>query len=154
MSTVAAAAKAKSAVKTEPVIEAKPEQKLRQVRPKQFGPSSLQSIGHDYDWLAVMVPGDWSFADVMNPRAWVNVCTMVSRDALNTRRDKIGSLIYARSPKFLAFLEITGIVLDHLGNPAGLNVECIGPVTDPKTGEARPINRKTRKAWYDEPQES
>lgn len=152
MSTVATAAKAKS-VQSTVTAPAKPEQKLRQVQPRKFSPSTLQSMGHDYDWLAVTVPGDWTFADVMKPVAWSNVCTMVSRDALNTRRDKIGSLIYARSPKFLALLEITGVVLDHLGNPNGLNVECIGPSIDLRTGEARPLNRKTRKAWVDEPED-
>ena len=151
MSTVATAAKPVRVVKSEAAAPAKPEQMLRQVQPRKFSPSTLQSMGHDYDWLAVTVPGDWTFADVMKPIAWSNVCTMVSRDALNTRRDKIGSLIYARSPKFLAMLEITGVTLDHLGNPNGLNVECIGPSVDIKTGEARPLNRKTRKAWADEP---
>jgi hypothetical protein len=124
MSDVAAAAKsAKSSAA--PAAQAKPAQTLREVQPKRFAPSSLQSIGQDFDILAVSVPADWTFEDVLKPVAWSNVAPLVAKDALNTRRDKIGSLIYVRSASgaFKAILSIEGITLDQFGKANGLKVE-------------------------------
>lgn len=123
MSDVAAAAKAaKSAA---PAAPAKPVQTLREVQPKRFAPSSLQSLGQDFDILCVRVPADWTFEDVLKPVAWSNVAPLVAKDALNTRRDKIGSLIYVRHDggAFKAILSIEGITLDQFGKANGLKVE-------------------------------
>lgn len=124
MSDVAVAGKAAKSAAA-PVAVAKPAQTLREVQPKRFAPSSLQSIGQDFDLLAVRVPADWTFEDVLKPVAWTNVAPMVAKDALNTRRDKIGSLIFVRSDSgaFKAILSIEGITLDQFGKPNGLKVE-------------------------------
>ncbi len=120
MSDVAAAAKpAKSPA------PAKPEQKLREVQPKKFPPSSLQSLGHDFEILAMKVPADWTLEDVLKPVAWAHVASLVAKDALNTRRDKIGSLIYIRSESgaFKGFFSIEKITHDQFGSANGLELE-------------------------------
>ena len=101
------------------------EQKLREALVRKFGPSSLQPLGHDFDMLAVKVPAEWDLEDILKPVAWSNVAHLVAKDALNTRRDKIGSLIYARSEsgKFKVILTIEGITLDQFNQPNGLKVE-------------------------------
>jgi hypothetical protein len=125
MSDTAVAAKpAKTAV---PPVAPTPvrEQKLREAQIKKFGPSSLQAIGHDFELLAIKVPAEWTVEDLLNPGAWANVASIVARDALNTRRDKIGSLIYARSETgaFKMLLSIEAITVDRFGQANGLRVE-------------------------------
>lgn len=100
-------------------------QTLREAQSKKFKPSSLQGLGHDFDILAVKVPEDWTFEDVLQPSAWSSVANLVSKDALNTRRDKVGSLIYARHDggAFKALLVIEAITHDVFGQPNGLVVK-------------------------------
>ena len=148
MSDVAVAAKPVKS--TAPVAPVKPvAQTLREAQPRKFPPSGLQVIGQDYDVLTITAPAEWSFEDVMKPVAWSNVCGLVAKDALNTRRDKIGSLIEVRTADhaFYAVLYIGAIVLDHLGKPCGLSVQCIGPSVDPKTGKSCPVDVKTGLPW-------
>lgn len=122
--------------------------RLRQVQSKRFGPSDMHPIGQDYDILPVTAGADWTFEDVMKPEAWANVARKVARDALNTRRDKLGSIIHVHSATqaFFAELYINAVVFDNMNNPCGLKVSCIGPSIDIETGEARPIDMKTGKA--------
>ena len=106
---------------TKPAPAAAPE-KLRDVQPKKLVPSSLQSLGQDFDMLAVRIPADFAFDDILKPVCWANVANLVAKDAWNTRRDKIGSLIYARHEKgdFSAILIIESITLDQLNQANGL----------------------------------
>lgn len=104
---------------------AKPAQTLRAAQPKKAAPSSLQSLGQDFDMLAHKPAPDVTLDDVLKPHYWANVANLVAKDALNTRRDKLGSLIYVRpeSGKFKAMLVIEGISLDQFGQANGLKVE-------------------------------
>jgi hypothetical protein len=150
MSDVAAASKAAKSTAA-PAAPAKPVQTLREAQPKKFPPSALQVIGHDYDTLTITAPADWTFEDAMRPVAWANVCRLVARAELSGQRNKIGSIIELRnvSHTFFARLYIKEVMFDHLKNPCGLKLICVGPSFDPKTGEARPINLATGKAWVD-----
>jgi hypothetical protein len=77
---------------------------------------------------------------------------MVAKDALNTRRDKIGSLIFARAEgSFIAWLSIEGVILDGMNNPSGLNVQCMGPSVNLETGEPCPLDLKTRRPLISKP---
>jgi hypothetical protein len=100
-------------------------QTMRQVQPKKAAPSSLQSLGQDFDMLAHKPGPDVTLDDVLKPVYWANVANLVAKDALNTRRDKLGSLIYVRpeSGAFKAILTIEGISLDQFGQAHGLKVE-------------------------------
>ena len=145
MSEAAVAAKpTKSSAPVAPSVPVKPvAQTLRQALPRKFKPSNLQEMGQDYSILTVTAPADWSFEDVLAPIAWANVFGLVARDALNTRRDKIGSLIEVRSEDhaYYAVLYIVQVLKD------GLAVQCIGPSLDPKTGKACPVDVKTGLPW-------
>src|SRR3990167_9066731 len=118
MSEAAVAAKpAKSSAPVAPSVPVKPvAQTLRQALPRKFKPSNLQEMGQDYSILTVTAPADWSFEDVLAPIAWANVFGLVARDALNTRRDKIGSLIEVRSEDhaYYAVLYIVQVLKDGL----------------------------------------
>lgn len=141
MSQVAAAPKA---AKSAAAPEAKGET-LREVQIKRFPPSDFHHTGHDYEIMHVTAGSDWTFEDVLNPIAWSSVCRRVARDALNTRRDKLGSTIFVHAEHFFAMLNIDAVVLDALNNPCGLKVTCIGPMQNLETGEACPIDMKTKR---------
>ena len=113
--------------KANATIVAKPGQTLRSAQPNKFSPSSLQPLGQDFELLTIKVPAGWSFEEVLQPITWSNVAAVVAKDALNTRRDKIGSLIYvcAEDGAFGAFLRIESIVIDNMGNANGLRVKPI-----------------------------
>ena len=130
---------------------AKPLKTLREALPKKFGPSSLYPLGQDYEILAVTVPDDWSFEEVMKPIAWGNVARIVARNPLSQSRDKVGSLIYASGSQFSAWLRINAVKFDGMGGACGLDVICIGPTVDLKTGKACPVDVKTGLAWVDPP---
>lgn len=144
--------KPKNAIITGGTVPAtKVERTLREVQPKKFSPSSLKIDGQDYEVLTMTAPADWSFADAMRPVAWANVATIVAKDALNTKRDRVGSIIQLHTVdhKFFAELYIKAVVLNDLRSPCGLELVCVGPSIDLKTGTACPINLKTGKAWVD-----
>ena len=98
-------------------------QSLRKAQPKKFGPSALNPIGKDFELLCVEIPADWEPDDVLNPVAWCHVASLVAKDDLSTRKDFIGSLIYARSSKFKMLLTIEGVTRDDLKQPNGLIVQ-------------------------------
>jgi hypothetical protein len=154
MSEAAVAQKAAKSPAAPAAANAKAAQPLREVQVKKFGPSALKSLGYgDREIMTLTAPAGMTFAEVMAPIAWNNVANIVARDALNTRnlKDGVGSLIIldTEDSSYLAHLRIRKVVRDKVNNPCGLELDCIGPSIDPKTGEARPIDLKTKKAWVD-----
>lgn len=137
-------------VKGEPVATAVTGQKLRDTQIKKFPPLSLKPNGFGaYDTLTVMAPADWTPDDVLRSEAWANVAGMVAKDSANTRPDMLGSLIEVRTSDHSWFMElyIRSVVHDQLRHPVGLEVVCIGPAVDPKTGKACPIDLATGAPW-------
>lgn len=130
---------------------AKPAQTLRDVKQKTLPPSGLHPLGFGaVEILTVTVAGDWTFEELLKPVAWTSVAPKLARNALNTQPDRIGSLILVNSDAgFLAWLRINAVIRDHMGGPSGLDVMCIGPSFDLKTGKAAPLDIKTGLAWVD-----
>ena len=131
--------------------------KLRDVKPRAFSPSSLQPLSYGTtEILTVDVPAGWYFGDVLNPLAWSSVVGPLAANALKTTVDRVGSLIYANTVdnRFIAWLRISAILRDDLKNPYGMEVTCIGPCIDLKTGRPRPLDLKTGLAWSDPPEQS
>jgi hypothetical protein len=127
------------------------QQSLRSAQIKQFVPSALNSMGEgDHDLLAVVVPAEWTFADVLNPAAWARLAARLAKDATGMQRSKdyIGSTAKLYHPKFHAEVVITGLVRDQFGGACGVNVVCIGPAQD-KTGLGCPRNLETGLPWVD-----
>lgn len=156
MSDVAAAAKpAKSpAAPAVSAAPSKPAQTLREAQPKKFPPSALKALGYgDCEIMTATAPRGMSFSEALLPIAWSSVASVVARDSMSTRnlRDGAGTLILLDSEdgSYHAHLRIRKVIRDKLNNPNGLDVMCIGPSFDPQTGEARPINLATGKAWVD-----
>jgi hypothetical protein len=141
MSQVAVAPKAaKSAAASETKGET-----LREVQPKRFPPSDFYPTGQAYEILHVTAGPDWTWEDVLKPVAWAVVAYRVSKDALGHRNEMLHSTVYVHGPNFFGMLNIDGVYYDQLGNPNGLKVSCIGPMQDLETGEACPIDLKTRR---------
>jgi hypothetical protein len=140
MSNVVAKA-AKSAVVSEPKGET-----LRESQPKRFPASDFHPTGQDYEILHVTAGPEWTWEDVMDPIAWSHVCRRVSRDALQYRKEKLNSTVFVHSQNFFGILNIDGVVYDNMDNPCGLKLTCMGPMQNPETGEACPIDMKTRRA--------
>ena len=117
-------------------------------KPKKFPPGTCQPVGHDIEFLAVAVPDDWTFGDVMKPIAWVFEAHKFAANPLGNARPKIGSIILASSSKFFAMLRVQAITVDAQKSPAGLTLLCIGPSFDPVSGRAAPINAHTGMPWH------
>ena len=129
---------------------AAPAKSLREVQPKTFSPSSLQPLGYgSIEILTICVPAGWTFEDVLNPVAWSGVVGQISANAARTQIDRVGSLIYVTGPDFVSWLHINRIVRDSLNNPCGLEVICMGPAVDVKTGVPCPLNIRTGQPWTD-----
>jgi hypothetical protein len=129
---------------------ARPEQAL--VRTKAFKPSSLKPMGYGHmETMSIVAPADWSFEDVMNPAAWAGVAAPIAQNAIKTTIDRVGSLIYVDSAAntFFGILRINKIVRDHMTNPCGVELICVGPSVDIKTGKPCPINVSTGLPWVD-----
>lgn len=144
----------KEAVAPVPTLSTPRENKLRAVQIKKFQPSSLKALGYgDTEILTATAPAGMSFAEVMLPVAWNNVSGLVAKDPLNTRneRDGVGCVIILDTAdnSFHAWLRVNKVVRDHLNNPCGFDLVCIGPTIDVKTGKACPIDVKTGLPWVD-----
>lgn len=142
---------AKPAAKTAPApAEPTPirQQKLRDVLVKKCLQSAFKTIGYRIDWLEHKSDVSVTFAEVMDPAYWANVATLVAKDPMNTRPDRIGSRIIVDTPDFVADLRINDIVRDAMTNPAGLVVVCVGPAQD-KNGKACARDVKTGMPWVD-----
>jgi hypothetical protein len=152
--TIAGAKPGKTAAAPAPtaVTQARPEQKLRDTKPRSFAPSSLKPLGYgETEIMTIAVPADWNFEDLMKPVAWVSVAGPIAANAIKTQVDRVGSLIYATSAggKFMAWLRIDEIVRDEMKNPCGVKVMCIGPSIDIRTGRPCPMDLKTGLPWVD-----
>lgn len=117
-------------------------------KPKKLAPGTVRPIGHDLEYLAVIIPDDWSFADVMKPAAWVYEAPKFAADKITGQRAKLGSIIIASSAKFVAMLRVQAITLDEQKNPSGMVLLCIGPSFDPVSGKAAPINAHNGAPWH------
>lgn len=128
-------------------------ERLRRALVKQM--KDFQALGYgDTEIATATVPSGATFAQVMAPESWANVAPRVAEDPLKTQKDRVGSLIVLRTEdnSFFAWLRINKIVRNNLGGPCGIEVMCIGPCVDTKTGRPMPLDLKTGLAWVDPPE--
>ena len=118
---------------------------------QKFVANSMHLIGQDYAILTVTAPAGMTFENALAPEAWVNVSRRVVQGVDSRRREWIGSIVHAHSAdqSWFAHLYIRAIVYDRFKQPCGLQVACVGPSVDPKTGKAAPINVATGLPWVD-----
>jgi hypothetical protein len=131
---------------------AKPVQTLREAKPKTLPPSSLKPLGYgETEILTLTVPPEWTFEDVLHPVAWTIIAGPIAANASKTQTDRVGSLVYVNTAdgSFIAWLRINRIVRDHMNGASGVEVICIGPSIDLKTGRPAPLNLKTGLPWAD-----
>lgn len=141
MSQVAVASKA---AKSAAASEAKT---LRESQPKRFHQSGFFYTGQDYEIMHITAGDDWTWDDVMDPLAWSSPSAKIAKGAFGDKEErKPGSTIFVHSPNFFGMLNIDGVIYDHMGNPCGLKLTCLGPATDLETGMVRPVDLKTGKA--------
>ena len=141
------------------VVPAKPQLTRRDALPKRFPPSCLKPLGYgETEIVTVTAPAGMTFAEATKPEAWATAAGTVAKDQLNTRnlRDGTGIIIMMDTADntYHAWLRVKKVVRDKLKGPCGLEVMCIGPSVDLTTGEARPIDLATGKAWVDPPDPS
>lgn len=146
-----AAVKSSQKVAGTPVPTREVPKTLREMQVRKFPQSSMQIIGQDFSILTITAPADMSVDEALIPEAWVNVSRRVAMDSTNRRREWLGSLIHVHSAThaWFAIFYIRSIVYDKFKQPCGLQVACIGPSVDPKTGKACPINVATGLPWVD-----
>lgn len=142
---------AKAAKPVPPILRQGP-QTLRETKTKTFAPSALKPLGYgETEIMTLTVPAEWTFEDVMNPKAWVSVVGPIAANDIKTQIDRVGSLIYLNTAdnRFTAWLRISRICRDELKKPCGLEALCIGPSIDLKTGRPCPMDLRTGLAWVD-----
>ena len=126
------------------------EQRLRRAQLKKM--KDFNALGYgDTEIATAVAPASSTFADVLNPESWTNVADRVAEDALKTKKDRIGSLVLVKTEdnSFIAWLRINKIVRNHMGNACGVEMMCIGPAVDMKTGRPAPLDIRTGLAWTD-----
>jgi hypothetical protein len=118
---------------------------------QKFASNAMHLIGQDYAILAVTTPAGMTFENALVPAAWVNVCRRVVLGPDSRFKEWLGSDIILHGPdlKWRANLQIVAVVYDKFKQPCGLQVACVGPSIDPKTGKAMPINVATGLPWVD-----
>lgn len=126
-------------------------QEPREPTIQKFTKNSMQLIGHDYSILTVTAPSGMTFENALVPGAWVNVSRLVAKNASSGRNEWLGSTIHvhAADRAWFAELYIRAVVYDKFKQSCGLEVTCIGPSADPKTGKAMPIDVATGLPWVD-----
>ena len=87
----------------------------------------------------------------MKPVAWVGVAGPISANAIRTQPDRVGSLVYVNTTDntFMAWLRINRIQRDAMGGASGVEVQCVGPSFDVKTGKPCPLDLRTGQPWVD-----
>lgn len=133
-------------------VAAKPELKLREVKPKVLPPSALKPLGYgETEIMTLTVPPEWTFEDVLRPVAWTGVVGPIAANSTRTQPDRVGSLIYVNTADntFMAWLRVGRILRDGMTNPCGVEAMCVGPSVDLKTGRPAPLNLKTGLPWVD-----
>jgi len=133
-------------------VAAKPGQTLREAKPKTLPPSSLKPLGYgETEIMTLTVPTEWTFEDVLNPLAWTIVAGPIAANASRTQTDRVGSLVYVNTAdnSFVAWLRIGKILRDNMNGASGVEVLCIGPSVDLKTGRPAPLNLRTGLPWSD-----
>lgn len=130
----------------------KPQQTLREAKPKTLPPSSLKPLGYgETEIMTLTLPPEWTFQDVLNPHAWTIVAGPIAANASKTQPDRVGSLVYVNTAdgSFMAWLRINRILRDHMNGACGVEVACVGPSIDLKTGRPCALNLKTGLPWAD-----
>jgi hypothetical protein len=135
-----------------PVAATKLDQKPREAKAKSLPPSSLKPLGYgETEIMTLTLPPEWIFEDVLRPVAWAIVVGPIAANAIKTQSDRVGTLIYVNTAdnSFMAWLRIGKILRDAMNNPCGVEVLCVGPSVDPKTGRPCALNLKTGLPWVD-----
>ena len=129
--------------KVEPVMAPLPQspvpaQPLREAQPKKIKPHMFQESGQTRLTFEASIPAEWDYSDTLDPAFWSYISSKIGGD-----KRVIGSFIHLDTDDhaFYALLKVTDVRKD------GLAVVCIGPSCDPQTGEAMPIDLRTRRMW-------
>ena len=133
----------KPMAKAEPVMQplpqsAVPAQTLREASARKLKPHMFQESGQTRLTFEATLPAEWDYSDTLDPAFWSYIASKIGGD-----RRVIGSFIHldTEDQAFYALLKVADVRKD------GLAVVCIGPSVDPQTGEAMPVDLKTRRPW-------
>lgn len=112
----------------------------------KFSQSAMRGIGQQHAILTAVAPRGMTFENALVPEAWGPVAMRAARP-----REWIGSdiIVHSADYKWRAHLQILAIVKDAFKQPCGVQVACIGPSVDPKTGKCRPVEVATGLPWFD-----
>lgn len=113
-------------------------------------PSDFAVYGSHFERLTATIPTDCMFDDAMRPEFWAYVAPSLQRDKLRNVGDRTGSVIELRRQDnaFYAELYVRKVL------QTGLEVVCIGPSIDSKTGKACPLDLVTGLPWGEPTQKS
>lgn len=120
--------------------------KKREPTIKKFTADALKSLGQKHAILTTIAPEGMSFEGALIPGAWAQAAFRATKP-----QDWIGSdiVLHGHNYQWRAHLQIVAVVRDAFKQPCGLQVSCVGPSVDPKTGKAMPINVATGLPWSD-----
>lgn len=116
----------------------------------KFSQGALKSLGQQHAILTAVAPEGMSFDGALIPESWAQVAFRATKP-----HEWIGSdiILHGHNHAWRANLQIVAIVRDKFKQPCGLQVTCVGPSLDPKTGKAMPVNVATGFPWVDPKEE-
>ena len=119
------------------------EKTQRAEAPRVLKLGSFRETGVQYWTHTATMPTGWDFEDAMKPGFWTNVVHLIRGNKLTSDANKTGSIVELRTEDhaFFALLYIRAAM------ESGLIVQCIGPVSDPKSGKACPVDLETGLPW-------
>lgn len=135
----AAAAAAKPAAQT-----------LRQVQVKKIALGNFKPIGHFTEPFQAQLPDGWDFEDALNPDFWSFVApSMQANASISGSQDRLGTIveILAKDHAFYGIVYVKRLRKNAQGQADGAYVVCVGPIVDPKTGVACPVDLATGGPW-------
>lgn len=146
MSEAAAAGAAKPA-KTVPAAAAAVPLRASQVR--KISLERFQVVGHFRARYEAVLPAGWDFEDALVPEFWGYMAPRMQGNPSSSQKDHVGAVIelFADDHSFFAMLLVTGLKHNAQGVANALEVRCIGPASDAKTGKAWAVDTKTGLAW-------
>jgi hypothetical protein len=113
---------------------------------KKLPSQSLRPLGQDFDIMAVRVPDNFRYEDLLIPEAWEHVSRWVAGDSIQSTVDRVGTIIIAQSSRWLAHLRIQAVTRNAVDAPNGIKVLCVGPQRD-ADGRCCPVDVETGLAW-------
>ncbi len=125
------------------VTAATPDSNALRKQPVMLKPGDFEESAYAFADCSARVPAGMPFEEVLRPGFWTNVVHLFQRNLAAGTPDRSGAIIHVRTEDHAYYAKLyVRAVLSR-----GLIVQCVGPLQDPKTGKACPVDLATGRPW-------